>query len=379
MTTRFTIVLAAFACSGNISCFDTNTEVCANGLRCAVGYDCQASISEDTLTEQWRCVASGCGDGEVGIGEVCDDGNTMSGDGCSEDCESDETCGNGIIDEITNEVCDDGNNENGDGCSASCLLRGSITSSSCYVVSDVNDLAGDDFLLVVDTANSDPMSNAIVVGNLGAEAVEAIAYDASNGILYGADADELGLLDLETGELQELESEFGTGDGALGSITFDDVDGLAFDPTDQRLYGSVRRQGNPNPTDLLIIIDTATGAHVSDAFGTGIDYVEIPEVAGNLDIDDLAFDSAGQLYGLATGTTNDHLIQIDKATGQSTDIGSTIINDIEGMDFDSAGTLRGSSGVAPEHYTIETSTGLASFAAPLQIDLFTDFEAMACL
>jgi cysteine-rich repeat protein len=29
-----------------------------------------------------------CGDGELGPGEVCDDGNTLSGDGCSGDCKT---------------------------------------------------------------------------------------------------------------------------------------------------------------------------------------------------------------------------------------------------------------------------------------------------
>ena len=52
-----------------------------------------------------------CGDGNVDVdqGEVCDDRNTTSGDGCSADCRSDETCGNGIEDVAMNEACDDGN------------------------------------------------------------------------------------------------------------------------------------------------------------------------------------------------------------------------------------------------------------------------------
>ncbi len=52
-----------------------------------------------------------CGDGTIDRdeGELCDDGNAQSGDGCSADCRSDETCGNGIKDTARNEVCDDGN------------------------------------------------------------------------------------------------------------------------------------------------------------------------------------------------------------------------------------------------------------------------------
>ena len=34
----------------------------------------------------------------TGCAEVCDDGNTVSGDGCSKNCLSEETCRNGILD-----------------------------------------------------------------------------------------------------------------------------------------------------------------------------------------------------------------------------------------------------------------------------------------
>src|SRR5215813_7920316 len=61
-----------------------------------------------------------CGDGKIDPGEVCDDGNNADGDGCSADCMSDETCGNGIIDKDRGETCDDGNGKSGDGCSANC-------------------------------------------------------------------------------------------------------------------------------------------------------------------------------------------------------------------------------------------------------------------
>jgi cysteine-rich repeat protein len=61
-----------------------------------------------------------CGNGVLDAGEVCDDGNTVSGDGCSADCQSTEVCGNGILDVAAGEVCDDGNAVSGDGCSADC-------------------------------------------------------------------------------------------------------------------------------------------------------------------------------------------------------------------------------------------------------------------
>lgn len=51
--------------------------------------------------------------------EVCDDGNTVSGDGCRDDCQLLEFCGDGKRD--PGETCDDGNNESGDKCSADCV------------------------------------------------------------------------------------------------------------------------------------------------------------------------------------------------------------------------------------------------------------------
>jgi serine protease len=62
-----------------------------------------------------------CGNGAPEQAEVCDDGNTLGGDGCSADCLSDETCGNTIHDAAAGEACDDGNGLDGDGCSANCL------------------------------------------------------------------------------------------------------------------------------------------------------------------------------------------------------------------------------------------------------------------
>lgn len=58
-----------------------------------------------------------CGNGLVEAGEMCDDGNTASGDGCNVACQA-ESCGNGMID--PGEQCDDGNNNAGDQCTNIC-------------------------------------------------------------------------------------------------------------------------------------------------------------------------------------------------------------------------------------------------------------------
>lgn len=69
------------------------------------------------------CASSQCGDGIVVPTEMCDDGNTDSGDGCSASCASRETCGNGIIDIANGEQCDDGDTTGHDGCAADCRIE----------------------------------------------------------------------------------------------------------------------------------------------------------------------------------------------------------------------------------------------------------------
>ncbi|MEO0815520.1 MAG: kelch repeat-containing protein, partial [Myxococcota bacterium] len=70
-------------------------------------------------------------DSVIDSGEVCDDGNLISGDGdpaagdtgCSGDCLSDQTCGNGYSDVAAGELCDDGNSRQHDGCTELCTAE----------------------------------------------------------------------------------------------------------------------------------------------------------------------------------------------------------------------------------------------------------------
>ena len=78
-----------------------------------------------------------CGDGTLNLDEICDDGNTIDGDGCSADCQTkDQTqdsdnpvCGNGIQEK--GEACDDGNTIDDDGCSADCKTASFVNDSVC--------------------------------------------------------------------------------------------------------------------------------------------------------------------------------------------------------------------------------------------------------
>ena len=67
---------------------------------------------------------SACGDGRVSAdaGEECDDGNRVSGDGCSAACDT-ERCGDGVLQAGRGEQCDDGaNNTLQNNCLPTCQL-----------------------------------------------------------------------------------------------------------------------------------------------------------------------------------------------------------------------------------------------------------------
>ena len=63
--------------------------------------------------------------GRIDPGEVCDDGNTVGGDGCSADCKKLEVCGDGVLD--VGEQCDDGNGNPADACDACRLTAWTAT------------------------------------------------------------------------------------------------------------------------------------------------------------------------------------------------------------------------------------------------------------
>lgn len=117
----------------NSACECTKIEGCGNGLA-DDGEECDPELDGlDTCAP--NCTKRRCGNNHIDqigeLSEVCDDGNTIPGDGCSATCDSKELCGNGVVDrdfppeseaDERWETCDDGNRKDGDNCSGDCRI-----------------------------------------------------------------------------------------------------------------------------------------------------------------------------------------------------------------------------------------------------------------
>ncbi|MBU1220174.1 DUF4215 domain-containing protein [Myxococcota bacterium] len=139
--------------SNNTNTNNTNnqTPVCGNGViegdevcddgDTNSGDGCASDCLQ--VEQDWACPVPGedcvkivvCGNGRIEGNETCDDRNTTHGDGCSDSCQVElgwvcpiagaaciaERCGDGF--KAGFEACDDGNNQNGDGCTDACRLE----------------------------------------------------------------------------------------------------------------------------------------------------------------------------------------------------------------------------------------------------------------
>jgi uncharacterized repeat protein (TIGR01451 family) len=246
----------------------------------------------------------------------------------------------------------------------------------CYLVADSGGgNGGNDLFTTIDTADFNPATNETSIGSgTGTNAIEAIAFNSATGVVFAADANRLGTLNATSGLFEALPQTFGAGSGAIGNVTFSDVDGLTYDASTGVLYGSHRRGGS----DLLIQINMATGAHVPNAFGAGIDYVPIQPVLFNALVDDIAVDpTTGIMYAVVnSGGSTDRLIRINKSTGATTDIALITVPDIEGLGTDPSGQLWGTSGTQGILYEIDKLTGTGSNGRA--IDNGGDYESVDC-
>jgi cysteine-rich repeat protein len=108
----------SFVIAGQVTIVLCGNEALETGEECDDGN----MISGDGCSDV--CLAEFCGDTviQAGLGEQCDDGNLISEDGCSDTCLI-ESCGDAVVQAGLGEECDDENMISGDGCSDVCLIE----------------------------------------------------------------------------------------------------------------------------------------------------------------------------------------------------------------------------------------------------------------
>ncbi len=219
------------------------------------------------------------------------------------------------------------------------------------------------------------------IGATGVGVIEAIAYYPipTNRTLYAANASTFGTLNRTTGvytQIGEIDGG-GTANGSAGAQSLNDVDGLMLDAQSLIMWAVERNSGAP---DLLFQIDITTGLFVADAFGSGVDYLEITGESINVDVDDLAVDpSSGEIYGVTnSGGSGDALFRVNKATGIFEFVATLGDSDIEGLSFSNDGRLYGSKGSGDEdliEFDITTGAVLNRF----EFTSGSDVEGLAAL
>jgi hypothetical protein len=238
----------------------------------------------------------------------------------------------------------------------------------------------------------DPATGAgTLVGNTGAGVVPALAVDPITGTMYaatGAGFPALFTVDPATG-VATLVGDTGLGFAGVGALDFS---------SDGTLFAAVNIAGNGGTgSDHLATIDTATGvATVIGPFGTCTD-VTVPSFGGGSctieGIEGIAFDSAGTLWGSlsargAAGTPG--LYSINPATGAATFVapiqdssGTPPSGGVVSLQFDCQGTLYGGTATglfAPDGgrlVTINPATGLFTFVGAVSATAGNSLGALA--
>ena len=224
--------------------------------------------------------------------------------------------------------------------------------------------------------------------------VEAIELSPSYTNLYGIAAQAgfpaaFGSINKSTGAWTQI-GLIGSADGALGTISPVEMDGMTHDE-----FGNMWTISNSPQTAVLLKLDTTTGAVVQNTFGAGIDYLKITGDAENMSIEDMAYDvTTGKYYivGNGTGATpNSKLYELNVVTGVTTEVADFVQcnEDIEGLTVTPTGELKGTSGnggnggpnnpVCMDKFYHLTFTGGVTEVSDIDpTNTHTDFEAMTC-
>jgi hypothetical protein len=186
-----------------------------------------------------------------------------------------------------------------------------------------NQGSGPNFLAILDTATAEVTNIGQSVNGLDAlvwvtecDDADPCTYDlcASDCLLYGAGVSET---DTQS-TLYRVDATSGA-ETALGTVGFDAVGGMDFDPDTGALYAVARRSPPEQPVDVLITIDRDTGAGVE--VGPLINTSSVVD-GGHFD---LSFHSDGTLFLTAYSPVNPcvSLFSVDPVSGTATEVGDT--------------------------------------------------------
>jgi len=153
--------------------------------------------------------------------------------------------------------------------------------------------------------------SVLFVASTGVPFLDGIAFD-ENDVLYGVgfDPPAFTLLSIDTSS------------GATTRVgpRSDVITGLAFDPTDGQLYGSLGGFNPINPDGIFQIDKTSGASVVLGATGLG---GATP---------DLMFDASGNMFGVkGGGGSPNNLISVDKITGAGLIVGPTGVRAVSGL------------------------------------------------
>jgi uncharacterized repeat protein (TIGR01451 family) len=269
------------------------------------------------------------------------------------------------------------------------LLPGLVHAATCFAVDD-------DTARIVVFDRDPPVTiryNAVISDGVGgpaiaAERIESAYFDSVQNRYYVVVQDtpnRFGYVDPFTGAFITVAANMGTtvtptaravgtGNGAAG------IRGLTRNPVTGRWY-VIDQDG------FVYEINPTTGQYVPGAFG-GADYIQVAGPTGPpfANVEDLAFDAAGELFVIRNDPESAQLLRnINLITGRAAATANTGLDEAEGLAL-TDGSMRliigaFGAGTTPRNfYSLDTATGVPTliFNLPSPSATPADYEAQGC-